>query len=86
MAPSCRVFRRIAPRSLQQAGVFQSSLRPEVAIALFRGGIVGLFKSRRDGDLQLCDQDLYDARQACWRALVCPRNRRYLVKQQAIHD
>lgn len=56
----------------QQAGVFQSSLRPEVAIALFWGSVVGLFKSQRDGYLQLDEQDLYDAREACWRALAAP--------------
>lgn len=56
----------------QQAGVFNPALRPDVAIALFWGGVVGLFKAQRTGYLQLSRTDLDNAREACWRALANP--------------
>lgn len=56
----------------QQAGVFNPALRPDVAIALFWGGVVGLFKAQRTGYLTLSQEDLDSAREACWRALANP--------------
>ena len=56
----------------QHAGVFNPGLRADVAIALFWGGVVGLFKAARDGYLELDDADLYAAREACWQALAAP--------------
>lgn len=56
----------------QQAGVFNPALRPDVAIALFWGGVVGLFKAQRTGYLELAPGDLDSAREACWRALANP--------------
>lgn len=56
----------------QEAGVFNPALRADVAIALFWGGVVGLFKAQRDGYLKLTKADLDDAREACWRVLANP--------------
>jgi AcrR family transcriptional regulator len=56
----------------QQAGVFNASLRADVAIALFWGGVVGLFKAQRNGYLSLDNDDLDQAREACWRAFASP--------------
>ncbi len=56
----------------QQNGVLNSGIRPEVAIALFWGGVVGLFKADKHGYLELAETDTRDAREACWRALAAP--------------
>lgn len=56
----------------QRAGDFDPSLRPDVAIALFWGAVVGLFKAERTGYLRLGKKDLENAREACWRALANP--------------
>lgn len=56
----------------QQAGVFSPALRADVAIALFWGGVVGLFKAQRDGYLKLTAAALEQAREACWRMLANP--------------
>ena len=56
----------------QQAGVFHPGLRADVAIALFWGAVVGLFKAERDGYLELGEDDLDAARRACWQALATP--------------
>ncbi|SFM12999.1 TetR/AcrR family transcriptional regulator [Marinobacter zhejiangensis] len=53
----------------QQAGVLGSHLRPEVAMALFWGAFVGLFKAERLAYLKLTDDDLQCACDACWTVL-----------------
>lgn len=53
----------------QQAGVLSQHLRPEVAMALFWGAFVGLFKAQRLGYLELGSDDLQQARDACWQVL-----------------
>lgn len=64
----------------QQTGMLGTHLRAEVAMALFWGAFVGLFKAERLGYLTLSDQDLAEARDACWRTLspqrdTAPNNR-----------
>lgn len=54
----------------QQIGVLNSHLRPEVAMAIFWGSFVGLFKAERLGYLTLSEQDLQQAADACWTALT----------------
>lgn len=54
----------------QQSGVLGTHMRPEVAMALFWGAIVGLFKAERLGYLTLSDNDLEQAFTACWRSIT----------------
>ncbi|MDC0662730.1 TetR/AcrR family transcriptional regulator [Marinobacter sp. SS21] len=56
----------------QQNGLLSDHLRPEVAIALFWGSLVGLFKAERLGYLSLSDDDLRQARDACWKTIAKP--------------
>lgn len=60
-------------RTGQANGAFNPALRPEVAIALFWGAVVGLFKANKHGYLELDPTDLDAAREACWHALTAPR-------------
>lgn len=54
----------------QQADLLNSHLRPEVAMALFWGAFVGLIKASRLNYLTLTDDDLSQAREACWNSLA----------------
>lgn len=56
-------------RAGQARGELSTALSPDVAIALFWGAFVGLFKARRLGYLTLDRAALDSARQACWMAL-----------------
>lgn len=53
----------------QKTGLFSTAVRPEIALALFWGSFVGLFKSERLGYVELRKGDLYAARDACWKML-----------------
>ncbi len=52
-------------RAGQQRGDLSPSLRPDVAMALFWGAFVGLFKARRLGYVKLRQEDIDAARRAC---------------------
>jgi TetR/AcrR family transcriptional regulator, repressor of fatR-cypB operon len=54
----------------QRAGLFSRDIRPEIALALFWGSVVGLFKSERLGYLKIRKSDLFAAREACWRMMA----------------
>lgn len=53
-------------RTLQKRGVFRSDIRPEVLMTLVWGAFVNLIKSERDGHINLSEQDISAARDACW--------------------
>lgn len=54
----------------QRTGLISDHLRPDLAIALFWGSFVGIFKAERLGYLKLTDDDLQRARDACWLGLT----------------
>lgn len=54
----------------QEARMLSRAMRPEIAIALFWGSFVGLFKAERLGYVELSDADLDTARDACWAAIA----------------
>lgn len=56
----------------QQQGLLNPNFRPEVAIALFWGAFVGLFKAQRLNYLTLSQTDMDQARDACWSVLANP--------------
>lgn len=60
----------ILVRAGQETGVLGRSMHPEIAIALFWGAFVGLFKAERLGYVELADDDLNTARDACWAAIA----------------
>lgn len=53
-------------RSMQEKGLFRTDIRAEVLMAMIWGVFVNLFKSDRTGHLQLLEDDLLAARDACW--------------------
>ncbi|PVY78127.1 TetR family transcriptional regulator [Tamilnaduibacter salinus] len=53
----------------QQNGLLNPQLRADIAIALFWGGFVGIFKAEAQGYLTIGDSDLLTARDACWQAI-----------------
>lgn len=53
-------------RTLQKRGVFRSDIRAEVLMTLVWGAFVNLIKSERDGHINLSEQDISAARDACW--------------------
>lgn len=57
-------------RAGQQRGELSASLRPDVAMALFWGAFVGLFKARRLGYVRLRQEDIDAARRACRSVLL----------------
>ncbi|MCG8394701.1 MAG: TetR/AcrR family transcriptional regulator [Pseudomonadales bacterium] len=54
----------------QRTGLLSDDMKPDLAIALFWGAFVGVFKAERLGYLTLSDDDLKRARDACWLAIV----------------
>lgn len=54
----------------QRTGLLGSHMKPDLAIALFWGAFVGIFKAERLGYLTLSDSDLKQARDACWLAIA----------------
>ena len=59
--------------ALQQQGLFRADLRPEVLMTLIWGAFVQLFKAEHDGYLELCEEDIRAAGEACW-SLCQPAN------------
>ena len=53
----------------QRNGLLSNRLKPDLAIALFWGAFVGVFKAERLNYLTLSDEDLKQARDACWLAM-----------------
>lgn len=58
----------------QRNGLLSDSLKPDLAIALFWGAFVGIFKAERLNYLTLDDDDLKRARDACWLAMANHNN------------
>lgn len=56
----------------QQSGDLDTRIQPEIAITLFWGAFVGLFKAARLGYIELDHATLNTARDACWAALSRP--------------
>ncbi len=56
----------------QRTGLLSDIVKPDLAIALFWGAFVGVFKAERLGYLALNDDDLQRARDACWLSLAHP--------------
>ena len=54
----------------QRTGLLGKHMKPDLAIALFWGAFVGIFKAERLGYLTLSDDDLKQARDACWLAIA----------------
>lgn len=54
----------------QRTGLLGNHMKPDLAIALFWGAFVGIFKAERLGYLTLSDDDLKQARDACWLAIA----------------
>ncbi|EKF72909.1 AcrR family transcriptional regulator [Alcanivorax hongdengensis A-11-3] len=54
----------------QRTGLLSERMKPDLAIALFWGAFVGVFKAERLGYLTLTDDDLERARDACWLAIA----------------
>ena len=54
----------------QRNGLLGEHLKPDLAIALFWGAFVGVFKAERLNYLTLADDDLKRARDACWFAIA----------------
>ncbi len=54
----------------QRTGLLGNHMKPDLAIALFWGAFVGIFKAERLGYLTLSDSDLKQARDACWLAIA----------------
>lgn len=54
----------------QRTGLLSNTMKPDLAIALFWGAFVGIFKAERLGYLTLDDDDLERARDACWFAIA----------------
>ncbi|MDX1805007.1 MAG: TetR/AcrR family transcriptional regulator, partial [Alcanivorax sp.] len=54
----------------QRSGLLSERMKPDLAIALFWGAFVGVFKAERLGYLTLTDDDLERARDACWLAIA----------------
>lgn len=54
----------------QRSGLLSDRLKPDLAIALFWGAFVGVFKAERLNYLTLSDDDLKQARDACWLAMA----------------
>ncbi len=54
----------------QRTGLLGDHMKPDLAIALFWGAFVGVFKAERLGYLTLSDDDLKQARDACWLAIA----------------
>ena len=54
----------------QRNGLLSDRLKPDLAIALFWGAFVGIFKAERLNYLTLSDEDLKLARDACWLAMT----------------
>ncbi len=54
----------------QRNGLLSDRLKPDLAIALFWGAFVGIFKAERLNYLTLTDDDLKRARDACWLAMA----------------
>lgn len=59
-------------RDLQRRGIFRRDIRPEVAMALYWGAIVNLFKAEGAGFLRVQRRDVVAARDACWRMCAAP--------------
>lgn len=53
----------------QRNGLLSDRIKPDLAIALFWGAFVGIFKAERLNYLTLSDDDLKRARDACWLAM-----------------
>jgi TetR/AcrR family transcriptional regulator, repressor of fatR-cypB operon len=53
----------------QKRGIFDSHVRPEVAMALVWGAFVGLVKAKRYKRARIGEADFEQAGEACWRAL-----------------
>lgn len=60
-------------RHLQRKGAFRADVRAEVLMALVWGAFVQLFKAERDGYLQLAEEDIRAACDACWNLCQPPR-------------
>ena len=58
----------------QRTGLLNDIMKPDLAIALFWGAFVGVFKAERLGYLTLDDDDLTRARDACWLAIANHNN------------
>ena len=54
----------------QRTGLLNDIIKPDLAIALYWGAFVGVFKAERLGYLTLDDGDLERARDACWFAIT----------------
>ena len=54
----------------QRTGLLNDIIKPDLAIALYWGAFVGVFKAERLGYLTLDDDDLERARDACWLAIA----------------
>ncbi len=54
----------------QRNGLLSDRLKPDLAIALFWGAFVGVFKAERLNYLTLNNEDLKQARDACWLAIA----------------
>ncbi len=54
----------------QRTRLLCDHMKPDLAIALFWGAFVGVFKAERLGYLTLSDDDLKRARDACWLAIA----------------
>ena len=59
----------------QRTGLLNDIMKPDLAIALFWGAFVGVFKAERLGYLTLDDDDLTRARDACWLAIANHNNK-----------
>ncbi|SDU31967.1 TetR/AcrR family transcriptional regulator [Halopseudomonas salegens] len=53
-------------RSYQNQGIFRQDIRPEVLLSLVWGAFVNLVRAERDGYIELSQQDIDSARDACW--------------------
>ncbi|TVP87914.1 MAG: TetR/AcrR family transcriptional regulator [Pseudomonadaceae bacterium] len=54
-------------RGYQERGVFRQDIRPEVLLSLVWGAFVNLVRAERDGYIELSQQDIDSARDACWK-------------------
>ena len=54
----------------QRTGLLSNTMKPDLAIALFWGAFVGIFKAERLAYLTLDNDDLERARDACWFAIA----------------
>tara|TARA_Y100000758_G_C16018230_1_gene410127 strand:+ start:132 stop:728 length:597 start_codon:yes stop_codon:yes gene_type:complete len=59
-------------RALQRQGIFRRDIRAEVLMSMVWGAFVNLIKAERDGHIQLTEDDINGAFEACWS--LCTAN------------